>query len=118
VPDPWMADRLQGRALATMGLKDWKAALVEIDAAIKQRQEDFEGNTCQCHGVVEMRLTKATILDKLGRANEAEAERMLSGGETRPHSGPATRIEKAGVPVGVFYDRMKRIRLVRWGEEK
>jgi len=117
-PDPWMADRLQGRALASMGLKDWKAALAEIDAAIKQRQEDFDGNTCQCHGVVEMRLTKATILEKLGRANEAEAERMLAAGETRPHSGPATAIEKAGVPVGVFYDRMKRIRLARWGEEK
>jgi tetratricopeptide (TPR) repeat protein len=118
VPDPWMADRLHGRALAAMGLQDWTAALDGIDAAIAQRLRDFEGNTCKCHGVAEMRLTKATILDKLGRANEAKAERFLVVGETRPHAEAATAIEKAGVPVGVFYDRMKRIRLGRWGEGK
>ena len=117
-PDPWRADRLHGRALATMGLKDWKAALVEIDAAIKRRGDDFDGNTCKCHGVVEMRLTKAIILDKLGRAKEAQAERQLAAGETRPHAAAPTNIEKSGVPVGVFYDRLKRIRLARWGKEK
>ena len=113
-----MADRLNGRALAAMGLQDWTAALDGIDAAIAQRLRDFEGNTCKCHGVVEMRLTKATILDKLGRANEAKAERFLVVGETRPHAEAATAIEKAGVPVGVFYDRMKRIRLALAGEGK
>jgi len=117
-PAPWRADRLHGRALATMGLKDWKAALVEIDAAITQRREDFDENTCRCHGVVEMRLTKAIILDKLGRAKEAQAERQLATGETRPHAAAPTRIEKSGVPVGVFYGRLKRMRLARWGKEK
>ena len=117
-PAPWRADRLHGRALATMGLKDWKAALVEINAAITQRLQDFDGNTCKCHGVVEMRLTKAIILDKLGRAKEAQAERQLAAGETRPHAAAPTNIEKSGVPVGVFYDRLKRIRLARWGKEK
>jgi len=117
-PAPWRADRLHGRALATMGLKDWKAALVEIDAAITQRLGDFGGNTCRCHGVVEMRLTKAIILDKLGRAKEAQTERQLAAGETRPHATAPTNIEKSGVPVGVFYDRLKRMRLARWGKEK
>ena len=118
VSPPWRADRLHGRALATMGLKDWNAALIEIDAAITQRLNDFGESTCRCHGVVEMRLTKATILDKLGRAKEAQAERRLAAGETRPHAAAPTNIEKSGVPVGVFYDRLKRIRLARWGKEK
>ena len=117
-PAPWIADRLHGRALATMGLTDWKAALVEIDAAITQRRRDFDENTCKCHGVVEMRLTKAIILDRLGRAKEAQAERQLAAGETRQHATAPTNIEKSGVPVGVFYDRLKRIRLARWGDEK
>ena len=117
-PASWRADRLHGRALATMGLKDWKAAQVEIDAAIAQRRKDFRGNTCKCHGVVEMLLTKAIILDKLGRAKEAQAARQLAAGETRPHAAATSNIEKSGVPVGVFYDRLKRIRLARWGKEK
>jgi len=114
----WLADHLNGRALAAMGLQDWETALSEIDAAIKQRLQDFGGNTCKCHGVVEMRLTKATILDKLARADEAETERQLIADETRPHALAGTAIEKAGVPVGVFYDRMKRIRLALSGEGK
>jgi len=65
-----------------------------------------------------MRLTKATILDKLARADEAETERQLIADETRPHALAGTAIEKAGVPVGVFYDRMKRIRLALSGEGK
>ena len=47
-----------------------------------------------------------------------EAERQLAAGETRPHAGAPTNIEKNGVPVGVFYDRLKRIRLARWGKKK
>jgi hypothetical protein len=117
-PDPWTADRLHGRALATMGLKDWQGALVEIDAAITQRQKDFGGDTCRCHGVVELRLTKAIILDKLGRAKEAQAERLLAASETRPHAAAPTNIEKNGVTVGVFYDRLKRLRLAHWGKKK
>jgi hypothetical protein len=112
------ADHLHGRALATMGLKDWPGALVEIDAAITQRLKDFGGDTCRCHGVVEMRMTKAIILDKLGRANEAQAERMLAEGETRPHGGAPTNIEKNGMTAAVFYDRLKRLRLARWDKKK
>ena len=104
--------------MATMGLKDWPAALVEIDAAITQRRKDFGGDTCRCHGVVEMRMTKAIILDKLGRAKGAQAERMLAEGETRPHAAAPTNIEKNGMPVAVFYDRLKRLRLAHWGKKK
>ncbi len=117
--DPWGADRLQGRALAYMGLKDWTSALAEIDEAIKTRLEEFDAtNPCRCHGVVDMRLTKATILEQLGRSEDAEAERRLAAAPAHPHPAFPLDIARNGVPLGVFYDRLKRIRLAQWGEVK
>jgi len=110
--DWWAADRLQGRALAHMGLKDWNAALAEIDAAIEQRLNDFGGsNPCRCHGAAEMRLAKAIILDRLGKKKEAEAERRLAAAPANPHPFYPVGIERDGVPIGVYYDRLQKIRL-------
>jgi len=110
--DWWAADRLQGRALSYMGLKDWNAALIEIDAAIEQRLNDFgASNPCRCHGAVEMRLTKATILGQLGKKKEAETERRLAAAPAIPHPYFPVGIERDGVPIGVYYDRLKKIRL-------
>ena len=52
------------------------------------------------------------------RADEAKAEWQLAANETRPHPLTYGGIERAGVPVGVFYDRMKRIRLALAAEVK
>jgi hypothetical protein len=110
----WVSDCLQGRALAYMGLKDWNAALVEIEAALKRRIEDFDATKpCSCHGTVEIRLTKAFILEKLGQAKEAEAERELAAAPTIPHHYFPLGIERMGVPIGVYYDRLKKIRLAQ-----
>jgi tetratricopeptide (TPR) repeat protein len=109
--DWWNADRLQGRALAYMGLKDWNSALGEIDKAIEKRKDDFKSSICKCHGLVEMFLTKAAILDKLGRDREAKIERSRAGEEQLPHSKLPPEIAWAGVPLGVYYDTLKRLRL-------
>lgn len=117
----WVSDCLHGRALAYMGLKDWTAALTEIEAALKQRITDFSATKpCSCHGTVEMRLTKAFILDQLGQTNEAEAERQLAAAPTIPHHYFPLGIERMGVPVGVYYDTLKnvRLRLVNAGSVK
>jgi len=118
--DWWTADRLHGRALAYMGLKDWPTALTAIDAALKQRLADFKGGICKCHGVVEMHLTKAMILDKLGHDRQAQAQRQLAAAEQAPHATLPAGIARDGVPVGVYYDRLKRIRigLARGGQAK
>jgi tetratricopeptide (TPR) repeat protein len=105
----WYSDRDHGRALAYMGLKDWETALTAIDTVIPQRNR---AGVCKCHGVVEMFLTKAMILDKLGRGGEAEAARALADQQTLPHSAfPSGAAFRTGVPVGVYYDWLKRIRL-------
>jgi hypothetical protein len=109
--DCWTADRLHGRALASMGLRDWASALVAIDAAIKQRQTDFKGGICKCHGVVEMHLTKAMILDRLDRGHEAADQRRLAAEQNIPHAALPPGVARQGVPVGVYYDWLKRIRL-------
>lgn len=118
--DWWTADRLHGRALACMGLQDWDSALATIDGAIKQRQTDFKGGICKCHGVVEMHLTKAMILDKLDRGPEAADTRRLAAEQNVPHAALPPGVAREGVPVGVYYDWLKRIRLglVAGGEVK
>jgi len=110
----WGADCLQGRALAYIGLKDWTAALVEIEAALNQRIADFSATKpCSCHGTVEIRLTKAFILEQLGQVKEAKAERQLAAAPTIPHHYFPLGIERMGVPVGVYYDKLKKIRLAQ-----
>ena len=109
--DWWAADRLQGRALAHVGLKDWPTALTEIDAAINQRKNDFKGGICKCHGLVEMYLTKAMILKKLGQDDQAAAQRQLAAQQRLPHAKLPPGIARSGVPLGVYYDWLKQIRL-------
>jgi hypothetical protein len=65
-----------------------------------------------CHGIVEMLLTKATILDQLGRKREAEEVRRMADRESRPHMQiPPGEMFRNGVPRAVYYDWLKQIRL-------
>ena len=110
--DHWVNDRRHGRTLAYMALKDCDSALKEVDVAIEARTKGARGGLCKCHGVVEMYLTKASILEELGRSAEAKVARELADREQIPHAkwaaGEAFRL---GVPVGVYYDWLKEIRL-------
>jgi hypothetical protein len=109
--DYWAADCLQGRALAHMGRKDWQSALTAVDAALNRRINDFSGGICKCHGVVEMYLTKATILEKLGRSQDAAEAKQQAARQTLPHAKLPPGIARKGVPVGVYYSWLKLIRL-------
>jgi hypothetical protein len=105
----WYSDRTHARALAQMGLKNWEAALTTIDEAVAQRMVP---GRCKCHGVVEILLTKAMILDQLKRGDEAKATRALAEQETQPHAvNPSGAAFKVGIAGGVYYDWLKRIRL-------
>jgi hypothetical protein len=112
----WHADRTHARALAQMGLKDWEAALTTIDTVLQQRTTSVR---CKCHGIVEILLTKAMILDQLKRPEEAQATRALVEKETQPHIAiPPGQAYGVGIAGSVYYDWLKRIRLAMPDAEK
>ena len=89
-PDGWTALRFHGRALARIQLKSWEAALADLDAAIEAHQWVFNRkNPCMCHRVADLLLAKATVLEQLGRGQEAEEARQRAGAAKFNH--PATR---------------------------
>jgi hypothetical protein len=139
LPPYWDADRLQGRALAHMGLNNWEAALTDIDAALSHRAAASRHKKALSLGEVEMHFAKSTILKKLGRDEDAEKERTIAEegfawleaqapdsywlGKMQPGSSSGygekpPSYARLGVPVGVYDDLLKRIRLGLPGQEK
>ena len=102
----WRGPRYHGQALANMGLKDWNAALESIEKAVDTRKlRYFQGrrdkNPAQWRKeaatvtinhpddtLVELWKTKAEILDKLGRRDEAAQmrKRAAEPGRAEPLS--------------------------------
>ena len=100
----WAGPRFHGRALSRMGLKNWDAALADIDTAIEAHQKGFRhAKLHPCKSMVEMQLTKAIILDKLGRAEEAKAAREYAA--TPPGEYPET-------PYELFHARLNELNTI------
>ena len=103
----WTAPRFHGRALARIQLKRWDAALADLDAAIEAHQWVFNRkNPCVCHRVAELLFTKATVLDQLGRAQEAKAARQRAGAAKFTH--PTTRYGRLHDRIGVTKSNEKK----------
>jgi hypothetical protein len=68
-------------------LKNWQAALADLDSAIKVHEWDFnQKQPCVCHRVASLLLTKATVLEKMGREKEAEEVRKRAAAAKFNHS--------------------------------
>ena len=98
----WRAPRFHGRALAQMGLKDWEAALADIETAIEAHQVEFDRKEDEPGAsLIEMRTVRAIILEELDRADEASAARISAAVEPTPY--PANIYS-------VFHDKLKELR--------
>jgi len=126
VPDrySWHAPRFHGRALAHMGLKDWKAALADIEMAIDehklqhfpqktrkgQRAPDWRQAVANnivarpCDVFSELWVTGAIILEQLGRKEGAATLRKRAAAPASRH--PTT-------PYRLFHEKLKKIRLTQ-----
>mgnify|MGYP000996071071 CR=1 FL=1 len=128
----WTADLFQGRALAYMGLNNWEAALTDINAALSHRAAGSRNKDALSLGEVEMHFAKSTILKKLGRDVEAEKERTIAEqgfafleaqapdsywlgkmqtGSSSSYGEKPPSYARYGVPVGVYDELLKSIRL-------
>lgn len=86
-----------------MRLKNWEAALADIDAAIDAHQSVFNyGRPCTCQCVAELWLTRAAILEQLGKPQEAKAAQQRAAAATASHS--TTRY-------GLFHDQLSALNL-------
>ncbi|MEJ6702208.1 MAG: hypothetical protein QNL01_14735, partial [Akkermansiaceae bacterium] len=84
--DWWATFRFYSRSRAYVGLKDWEAALADIDTAIDAHQTFAFGKVHRCELHKEMELYKADILDKLDKATEAKTLRIQAAKPTTPHN--------------------------------
>ena len=121
--DPWTADRLQGCALAHMGLNNWQAALTAIDAAIAERKRASHYGARLSFGTVEMHFAKSTVLKRLGRDREAGdewavAERDLALLKKSSDAEYPPSYARNGIPVGVYDDLLKKVRSALEGRDQ
>jgi len=99
-----IVSRLHGRALANIGLKDWAAALTDIDAAIETHQKGFGHRPgSPCEGMLAMQRARALILEKLGREEEARAARQAAA--IQPAPCPMT-------PYEIFHQKLGKLPIV------
>ena len=100
--DWWATFRYYSRARAFAGLKDWEAALADIDIAIDAHQTFGWGKVHRCELHKEMELYKADILGQLGRDTEAKALRIKAAAPTTPHNKS---------PFGIYIENRENFRL-------
>ena len=96
----WHGPRLHGRALANIGLKDWAAALTDIDAAIEAQKRFGQRPDSPCESMLGMQRARGMILEKLGREDEARAARQAAA--IQPAPCPMT-------PYEVFHQKLGKL---------
>jgi hypothetical protein len=105
----WKSSRLHGRALAHLGLKDYEAALVDVDSAVSWhlRKNQFNHDPENpCTTMIHMQTTRSKALDGLGRTSEAKAARNKAAVEPTDYPTHYSRIRGFNEPYEAFENRM------------
>jgi tetratricopeptide (TPR) repeat protein len=100
--DWWGTFRFHGRAQAHAALKQWEAALADIDEAIDRHTVFGWGLPHRCELVAKLQLTRANFLDQLGRVDRAKEEREKAAAPTHPHKKS---------PFGLYGEGLEKFRL-------
>ena len=84
----WTAPRFHARALANLKLKQWDIALEDIDKAIAAHNpKSFRHDPNRPSDALrEMHAIRATILENLGKTDEAKASQKIATAEHTPYS--------------------------------
>ena len=100
--DYWGTFRYHGRAKANIALKNWDAALVDIDLAIEAHKNFAHGKQHPSSTLAKLHFTRADILDQLGRKEEAGEMRKMAAEPTQPHNRS---------PYGLYGEGLDKFRL-------
>jgi len=100
--DYWGTFRYHGRAMANMALKNWEAALVDIDKAIEAHKNFSHGKQYRSPVLAKLQFTRADILYQLGRKEEASEMRKIAEEPTQPHNRS---------PYGLYGEGLEKFRL-------
>ena len=100
--DYWGTFRYHGRTKAHIALKNWEAALEDIDLAIEAHKNFSHGKQHRSSTLAKLQFTRADILDQLGRKEEAAEMRKVATEPTQPHNRS---------PYGLYGEGLETFRL-------
>ncbi|MBT3294972.1 MAG: hypothetical protein HN919_21040 [Verrucomicrobia bacterium] len=109
VSSKWKASRYHGRALAHLGLKEYEAALEDVDSAIAWHLRKGQFNhdpEDPCTTMLHLQTTRSKALDGLGRSSEARTARNKAAVKPTHYPTHYSRIRGFNEPYEVFEERM------------
>jgi hypothetical protein len=106
----WPSSQMYGKALSNIGLGKWEDALVDIDHAIFQHLKYFNHDkTKPCTSLIGMELSKARILEELGRSTESRMSKAKASQPPTNYPTYYSRIRGYNKPYELFDRKLTKV---------